>query len=46
MSCWPGPKLKEWVENAGFEGVQETVLPVPIGLWPRERKFVRFPFFT
>jgi len=36
----PGPKLKGWVEAAGFKRVQERVLPVPIGLWPREAKFV------
>lgn len=39
----PGPKLKGWVERAGFQKVEERVLPVPIGFWPRDPKFVSFP---
>jgi hypothetical protein len=46
LSCRPGPKLKEWVESAGFGGVQEIVLPVPIGLWPKERRLVCRSHFT
>jgi hypothetical protein len=41
LLCHPGPKLKDWVESAGFEGVHETVLPVPIGPWPKKSRLVR-----
>ncbi|KAL3424472.1 methyltransferase domain-containing protein [Phlyctema vagabunda] len=34
----PGPKLKERVEAAGYENVTEIVVPVPVGIWPRDRK--------
>jgi hypothetical protein len=37
----PGPRLKKWVEDAGFVNVQEQILPVPLGLWPRDKKWVR-----
>lgn len=40
----PGPRLKEWVGKAGFVGVTEEVLSVPIGMWPKERRFVRISF--
>lgn len=40
LSCRPGPKLKDWVKSAGFGEVEELVLPVPIGLWPKERRLV------
>lgn len=38
----PGPKLKKWVEEAGFFDIKEEVLPVPIGMWPRDAKLVRW----
>lgn len=36
----PGPKLKGWVTAAGYENVHEEVVGVPIGTWPKEKKFV------
>jgi len=35
----PGPKLRDWVEAAGFENIQADVLAVPIGLWPKKSNF-------
>ena len=35
----PGPKLKGWVEGAGFVNVQQKVVTVPIGLWPKDKKY-------
>jgi hypothetical protein len=32
------PQLKAWLEEAGFEDVTETVYPVPLGPWPKDRK--------
>jgi len=34
----PGPFLKGWVEDAGFINITHKVLPLPIGMWPREKK--------
>jgi hypothetical protein len=36
----PGPELKQWAEEAGYVNVTEEVLPVPIGLWPKEKRLV------
>lgn len=36
----PGSHLKKWAEQAGFKNVHEQVLPVPIGLWPKDKKLV------
>lgn len=34
----PGPKLEQWVRDAGFENVHHQLLPIPVGLWPKDRK--------
>jgi hypothetical protein len=36
----PGPSLRKWAEDAGYVNVTEQVLPVPIGLWPKDKKLV------
>lgn len=40
-SCAPGPELKKWAEEAGYVNVTEEVLPVPIGLWPQDKRLVK-----
>lgn len=37
---YPGPDLKKWVKDAGFVNVTEEVLPVPVGRWPKDMKWV------
>jgi hypothetical protein len=39
----PGPSLKKWAEEAGYENVTEEILPVPMGLWPKDKKLVCYP---
>ncbi|EEH49312.2 uncharacterized protein PADG_05391 [Paracoccidioides brasiliensis Pb18] len=34
----PGPKLKRWVEDAGFINVTERCFPLPIGVWAKDKK--------
>ncbi|ETN45780.1 uncharacterized protein HMPREF1541_09613 [Cyphellophora europaea CBS 101466] len=33
----PGPKLKQWVEDAGFVNIHHELLPIPIGPWPKDK---------
>ena len=45
----PGPKLKDWVASAGYKNIHEDVLAIPIGVWPKEKKYVSFsssPFIS
>jgi len=35
----PGPKLKDWVVSAGYANVHEDVLAIPIGVWPKQKKY-------
>ncbi|KAG0647365.1 Velvet complex subunit LAE1 [Hyphodiscus hymeniophilus] len=35
----PGPKLKGWVEAAGYENVHEEVSAVPLGTWPKDKRY-------
>ena len=37
----PGPHLEKWVRDAGFINVQAHKLPIPLGAWPKDKKFVR-----
>jgi hypothetical protein len=37
----PGPELKKWAEEAGYVNVTENIVPLPIGVWPRDKKLVR-----
>ncbi|KAI9838376.1 MAG: hypothetical protein M1819_005644 [Sarea resinae] len=32
----PGRHIKKWVEDAGFQNVQERVYKVPLGPWPKD----------
>lgn len=36
----PGPRLLEWVKDAGFVNIQVLRFPVPIGTWPKDAKYV------
>lgn len=35
-----GPKLKGWMEDAGFVNVHEEVFKLPLGPWPKDEKLV------
>jgi hypothetical protein len=39
----PGPSLKKWAEEAGYVNITEEILPVPVGLWPKDKKLVCIP---
>lgn len=34
----PGPNLEGWVREAGFVNVQHKLLPIPLGMWPRNKR--------
>ena len=34
----PGPKLEQWVRDAGFENVRAEKFRVPVGPWPKDPK--------
>ena len=34
----PGPQLEGWVKGAGFVNVAHKLLPIPVGMWPRDRR--------
>jgi hypothetical protein len=36
----PGPSLKGWFEEAGFDNVTHKVFRIPYGIWPRDKKLV------
>lgn len=40
MEPEPGPKLEGWVKEAGFINVHHQVLPLPVGVWPKDKKMV------
>lgn len=40
MEPEPGPKLEGWVREAGFINVHHQVLPIPVGVWPKDKKLV------
>src|ERR1035438_5408437 len=35
----PGPKLEEWVRNAGFTNIVSKVYKLPIGPWAKDPQF-------
>lgn len=36
----PGPKLQEWLKDAGFKNVVHQKFKLPVGPWPREQRQV------
>ncbi|KAE8403308.1 S-adenosyl-L-methionine-dependent methyltransferase [Aspergillus pseudonomiae] len=34
----PGPKLQQWFKDIGFTNVQQKVVPVPVGVWPKDKR--------
>lgn len=34
----PGPQLENWVREAGFEDVYHEKVPLPLGIWPKNKK--------
>lgn len=40
----PGPNLKKWAKEAGYVNVTEEIVPLPIGIWPRDKRLVRTAF--
>jgi hypothetical protein len=45
-STSPGPQLERWLREAGFEDVHAQRYKVPLGVWPKNKYFVRFLSFT
>lgn len=37
----PGPKLKAWVEDAGFKNITHEVFKAPVGPWAKDKKYAR-----
>lgn len=40
-TCCPGPRFKEWLEEAGFVNVHVEVFRLPVGPWPKDPHLVR-----
>lgn len=38
MEPCPGRFMEQWVKDAGFEDVHATRLPLPMGVWPRDKR--------
>lgn len=36
----PGPKIEGWCRDAGFVNIKAYKLPIPIGAWPKDKKYV------
>jgi hypothetical protein len=32
----PGPKLKDWMKDAGYKNIHHEKLVLPIGTWPKD----------
>jgi hypothetical protein len=39
MPCNTPQKSKGWMERAGFVDVEEHILKLPVGTWPKKKKF-------
>ena len=39
-SLRPGPDLERWVKEAGFRNVTVEKLPIPLGVWPKDKHLV------
>ncbi|KIW07998.1 uncharacterized protein PV09_00944 [Verruconis gallopava] len=42
----PGPKLKGWITDAGFENIHERNVALPVGMWPKDKKFKEIGTFN
>lgn len=38
----PGPHLERWLREAGFNDVHSQRYKVPLGVWPKNKYFVRY----
>jgi hypothetical protein len=36
----PGPRLEQWLRDAGFENVQSHKYVLPLGTWPKDNHYV------
>lgn len=43
--CNTPQKLKGWMERAGFVDVEEHVLKLPVGTWPRDKRLKNVGLF-
>ena len=41
----PGPKLEEYMKDAGFEEITVKQCPLPIGSWAQDKHLVRIYWF-
>lgn len=39
----PGPKLEGWIRDAGFMNVNHSLLPIPVGMWPKDKRMISLP---
>lgn len=42
----PGKYLERWVRDAGFENVQVVKSPLPLGIWPRDKRLKNIGAFN
>ncbi|KAF2275345.1 S-adenosyl-L-methionine-dependent methyltransferase [Westerdykella ornata] len=42
----PGPKLEQWVKDAGFVNVVAKVFPLPMGTWPKDARLKEIGAFN
>lgn len=40
MEPEPGPKLEGWMKDAGFINIHQKILPIPVGVWPKDKRLV------
>lgn len=41
----PGPKLKQYFEEAGFVDIHVQKYRIPMGTWPKDKYYVCFPSY-
>lgn len=40
LDASPGAGLEKWFKDAGFVNVQAHCLPIPLGMWPKDKRMV------